>query len=103
VPPTYTIQNKHSAQQTEDLTLTLTRIDRENNIWIDDSSNNNQWQQNDSNTFIQLTFNEFTRYNDKSTNIMTRVHNDFGKILQYEEDKAIIIFDSMKIQSGISS
>jgi len=101
VPPTYTIQNKHSAQQTED--LTLTRVDRENNIWIDDSSNNNKWQQNDSDTFIQLTFNEFVRYNDKSTSIMTRVHSDFGKILQYEEDKAIIIFDSMKIQSELSS
>ena len=35
-PPTYTMSNKKSSQQTENLTLTLTRIDKVNSIWIDE-------------------------------------------------------------------
>jgi len=34
-PPTYVIQNKQTSQQTEDLTLTLTRTDKINHIWVD--------------------------------------------------------------------
>jgi len=34
-PPTYVIQNRKTHQQTEDLTLTLTRTDKVNHIWID--------------------------------------------------------------------
>jgi len=34
-PPTYILQNKRGSQQTEDLTLTLTRTDKVNNIWTD--------------------------------------------------------------------
>jgi len=32
-PPTYVMSNKHSSQQIENLTLTLTRTDKVNNIW----------------------------------------------------------------------
>jgi len=34
-PPTYIIQNRKTSQQTEDLTLTLTRTDKVNHIWED--------------------------------------------------------------------
>lgn len=34
-PPTYIMPNKHSGQQTEDLTLTLTRVDKFTDIWVD--------------------------------------------------------------------
>jgi len=33
--PTYIMPNKHTSQQTKDLTLTLTQIDKVNHIWVD--------------------------------------------------------------------
>ncbi len=36
-PPTYVIQNKQTSQQTENLTLTLTRTDKINHIWTDEN------------------------------------------------------------------
>lgn len=63
-PPTYVIQNRKTHQQTEDLTLTLTRTDKVSNIWEDKYGI--QYLQVSSDRFDRITPHEPIQCNDKS-------------------------------------
>jgi len=86
-PPTYIIQNRKTSQQTEDLTLTLTRTDKVNHIWEDKYGIE----------YLQVSKDRFDRLTAKSPiectdpplseiNVPTRLNCNFRELTQLWTD-----------------
>ena len=87
--PTYTLQNKLTSQQVDDLTVQLTRVDKVRSIWIDE--NGIEYLQVSENRFDRITPGEPFRCTDdyivksvvKRTNVC-----QFLPLLNYEISRA---------------
>ena len=77
--------------------IILTQDDRRYNTWTDQDGY--QWIQNSYGTWIQQTLPGMTISHDGSTQVMTRLHSEFGSIVQQEQERAISVFDSKSLQS----
>ena len=77
--------------------IILTQDDRRYNTWTDQDGY--QWMQNSYGTWIQQTLPDMIISHDGSTQVMTRLHSEFDSMVQQEQERAILIFDSKDIQS----
>ena len=91
----YMVQKKTNQGPAE--MLTLTQQDRRYNIWEDDSGY--LWAQNDHGSWFSITSPESERFIDGAVNVMTRMHSNFEKLTQQEQEKATVIFDASKLVS----
>ena len=95
-PPTHKLFNKHSNQQTENLWIDLTRIDRVNNIWEDDSGV--QYTM-DNGYYSKIIPDIFERYQDDINKVMKRTNSNWHNAIILANEKALSVFDS----SGINN
>ena len=95
-PSTYSIVQKKTNQGPAEI-VTLTQQDRRYNIWEDDSGY--LWTQNDHGSWFSITAPEMERFTDGAVNVMTRMHSNFGKLMDHEEQKATAIFNASKLVS----
>ena len=95
-PNTHYIVQKKTNQGPAEM-LTLTQQDRRYNIWEDDSGY--LWAQNDHGSWFSITSPESERFVDGAVNVMTRMHSNFEKLTQQEQEKATVIFDASKLVS----
>lgn len=82
--PTYTMYNKQHAQQIEDLTLTLTRVDKVNHIWEDEHEI--KYLQISEHRFDRITTYEPTQCTDKplsEVNVPTRNNCHFRELVAF--------------------
>ena len=77
--------------------LILTQDDRRYDTWTDQDGY--QWMQNSYGTWIQQTLPDMIISHDGSTQVMTRLHSEFDSMVQQEQERAILVFDSKNIQS----
>ncbi len=95
-PNTHYIVQKKTNQGPAEM-LTLTQQDRRYNIWEDDSGY--LWAQNDHGSWFSITTPESERFVDGAVNVMTRMHSNFEKLMQQEQDRATVIFNASKLVS----
>ncbi len=72
--------------------ITLVQQDRRYNIWEDDSGY--LWTQNDHGSWFSVTAPEVDRFVDGAVNVMTRLHSNFGNLMQEEREKATMMFNA---------
>ena len=77
--------------------IILTQDDRRYDTWTDQDGY--QWMQNSYGTWIQQTLPDMIISHDGSTQVMTRLHSEFDSMVQQEQERAILVFDSKNIQS----
>ena len=73
----------------------VTQTKKYSPFWI--TQDGRIFEMNDYGSFKQINY-EFERFQDKG-NAFTRMHSDFGEIVDYEKHRATKIFDSQKIVS----
>ena len=65
------------------------------------------WSSSDGRIFEMNSFGSFKQINptferfQDTGNAFTRLHSNFGKIVNYEQDRALQIFDSTKLESTL--
>ncbi len=79
--------------------LNMTRIDKANDIWVSEQGLN--YTKNSFGTWIQSNPTEFERFSDHATTVMNRLNSNFQTIIDYEKNRATLIFDSEEIQSEL--
>ena len=77
--------------------LILTQDDRRYNTWTDQDGY--LWTQNSYGTWTQQTMPDMIISHDGTTQVMTRLHSEFDSMVQQEQERAILVFDSKSIQS----
>ena len=77
--------------------IILTQDDRRYDTWTDQDGY--QWMQNSYGTWIQQTLPDMIISHDGSTQVMTRLHSEFDSMVQQEQERAILVFDSKSLQS----
>ena len=95
-PNTHSIVQKKTNQGPAEI-ITLTQQDRRYNIWEDDSGY--LWFQNDHGSWFSITAPVTERFTDGAVHVMTRLHSNFGNLMQHEREKAALIFDASKLIS----
>ena len=96
--PTSTAGIDKKSSQDEAIPIQLTRIDKLNDIWED--QNGHTWTKNDYSTWIQLTFEDFHRFQDGHMSVMTRTHSGYVDILSDEQDRATLVWDGSQIENS---
>ena len=66
-------------------------VDEFDNLWV--SPNGITYTRNDVGSWFRLSPYNIIENNDPSWNVMTRMHDEFYKIVEYEKKRAIQIFD----------
>ena len=79
--------------------IELTQQDRRYNIWED--QHGYLWSQNEYGTWMQTTHPDFERFQDKTSNVMTRQNSNFASLIEHERQKALLVFDSSNIASQV--
>jgi len=77
--------------------IQITQKEKYSPYWI--SQDGRVFEMNDFGSFKQINF-QFERFHDKG-NAFTRMHSEFGEIIDYEQVRASKIFNSNKITSKI--
>ena len=77
----------HSNEYASTHQLTLTQTDRANNLWADQWGF--AWTQNDHGTWLQLERDEFVRYQDDISSVMTRANSNYDSMISHERDRAL--------------
>jgi len=83
--------NQHEAEP-----INLVRVDKLGDLWEDQWGN--IWTKNDHDTWRQMTPERIEKGPDGTWSVMTRMHSNFGALVQYEEDRAVLVWDSSEIQ-----
>ena len=104
--PTYITNNKQTSQQTENLTLTLTRTDKVNHIWMDEFGI--EYLQVSETRFDRITpISSFVGLDGLKINkdpiysVLTRVNSNFDVLIISEKIRAVQHFDSSLIQGTL--
>jgi len=84
--------NQHGAE-----TVNLVRTDKLGDLWEDQWGS--IWTRNGHGTWRQITPDTPERVQDREWSVMTRLHSDFGTLVESERDRALLVFDSSYIQS----
>ena len=79
--------------------IELTQQDRRYNVWED--QHGYLWSQNEYGTWMQTTHPDFERFSDSTSNVMTRQNSNFASLIEYERQKALLVFDSSDIASQV--
>ena len=79
--------------------IELTQQDRRYNVWED--QHGYLWSQNEYGTWMQTTHPDFERFQDKTSNVMTRQNSNFASLIEHERQKALLVFDSSNIASQV--
>ena len=87
------------ANQDEGVYIELTKQDRRYDVWVDDDGY--LYYENRYGTFERVTQPDFERYADEPDSVMTRLHSEFGKVIQYEQERAKLVWDSSAIASEL--
>ena len=98
VSQTHTLTQKYSNQHPVQ-TIELTQLDRRYQMWED--QNGYLWTQNEYDSWLQITMPDIPERDDPATSVMTRNHSNFAGMVTLEQDRAVLIFNSLDIQ-GIS-
>lgn len=82
---------------------TIQRIDKENNIWMsmDKSEPVFLYKQNDHGSFNPIVYRTFDAIPDKMTTNIDRLHSEFSKLIEYEQNRAVEEFDSTLLVSEL--
>ncbi|RNJ78534.1 MAG: DUF5011 domain-containing protein, partial [Nitrosopumilus sp. H13] len=80
-------------------TVHLTQQDRRYNVWTDQYGF--VWLQNSYGSWEQLTHAEFERLRDAPVTVMTRHHSDFADLIDREQARAALVFNSTEIESHV--
>jgi hypothetical protein len=82
---------------------TIQRIDKVNDIWmtLDKSEPVLRYMQNDHGTFIPIEYRITESIPDKITTNMDRLHSEFSRIITYEQNRALLTFDSSLLVSEL--
>jgi len=99
--PTHTAGIHKSGQQHEAVPIQLVRTDKLAGVWEDQWGND--WMQNSHGTWYRVTPESFERHQDGHWNVMTRINSNFGAMIQGEQDRALLVFDSAEIQSELGA
>jgi len=91
---------KHGNQYAAEL-IELVRTDKLGDLWQDQWGND--WIRNSHDTWFMVTPESFERHQDGHWNVMTRLHSDFDTLIQSEQNRALLVFDSSAIQSEMES
>jgi hypothetical protein len=97
--PTYIINNKQTSQQTENLTLTLTRTDKVNHIWTDESGI--EYLQVSETRFNRIDPHVFKIKQDPIQSVASRSNSNFEIMIINENMRAVQHFDSSLIQGTL--
>ncbi len=97
-PHTDSLMQKKTKQGDAEI-IYLTQQDRRYNVWED--QNGYLWMQNDHGTWIQITTPEFERHQDKISNVMTRQNSNFANMIEFEKQRATLVFDSSDIMQDV--
>ncbi len=79
--------------------IELTQQDRRYNVWED--QHGYLWSQNEYGTWMQTTHPDFERFQDGTSNVMTRQNSNFTSLIEHERQKALLVFDSSNISSQV--
>jgi len=100
--PFVILNNKKTSQQTEDLTLTLFRMDKIKDIWIDGKGI--EYHRINDNLFDRITPAEPYKCTDTPLDeikVPTRMNCNFNNAVYYENIRAVQHFDSSQIQKTL--
>jgi hypothetical protein len=75
--------------------IKVTQAEKYSDLWV--TADGRIFEMNDFGSFKQINY-QFERFHDKG-NAFTRMHSDFGEIIDYEQQRATKIFNSQKIVS----
>ena len=87
------------ANQDDGVYIELTKQDRRYDVWVD--GDGYLYYENRYGTFERVTQPDFERYADEPDSVMTRLHSEFGKVIQYEQERAKLVWDSSAIASEL--
>jgi len=95
--PQETVGIKQHCNQHAAALIELVRTDKLGDLWEDQWGS--IWTRNGHGTWLQITRETPERVQDGEWSVMTRLHSDFGTLVQSERDRALLVFDSSYIQS----
>ncbi|RNJ75643.1 MAG: hypothetical protein EB828_04585 [Nitrosopumilus sp. D6] len=79
--------------------IRLEQQDRRYNLWSDPDGY--VWMKNSYGSLFQLTHAGFERLQDQDMKVMTRTHSNFADLIEYEREKARLVFDAESIKSTV--
>ena len=92
---THVLTQKYSNQHKVE-TIELTQLDRRYQMWED--QNGYLWTQNEYGSWLQITIPDIIQRDDPATSVMTRNHSNFAGMVTQEQDRAVLVFNSLEIQ-----
>ena len=84
-------------QQYEAVIIQLGRTDKLADLWADQWGN--EWARNSHGTWYRTVPDTFERHQDDMWIVMTRLNSNFASLVQAEQDRAVLVFDAVRLIS----